>query len=666
MKNLNLDTRTLPVKSTNLRAVANDDGTTTVQGRAIVFNQPSQPLPFVEYISPHALDDVDFSKTLLLYGHDFNQILARADAGSLSVHIDNQGLTFKATLPDTTLAHDTRENINSGNVQGCSFGFKIADGGDYWDTADDGTALHYVTKIETVDELTLTPIPAYTQTSVQVQRSLDQILNKEDNTDMNSSNASSTTSSSATSSTATSSAALTASDVAAAITAAIKPLSSAVSSLVDRQCHNDSSDEDRAAKRDDGMDDVDESDDADLEVDDNETDDTRDSAVDSSDASSDADGDQGSSAASSAATSSAAVSDSTASSASSDSTRSLNPQNTKEDNTDMLDITPKKENQRSAFTKLILNQADAMYNGGFQHRDTVPVSAGDAGTVSLGTQGKFFLPENILQAYQEEHKAPRLNQFIHTENVDLPTGKVPYFDENTAVAISRKEFEEAGSFDMTDAKFVSYDVDALSAKIRFSREQIAAGRGGKTDLMAIAQHQMSAIQNNTDDKGVAGNLTKDAANKIASTDVIADLKTILNVNLLGDDSANANIVLTNSLFNELDQLKDNFGRPLLQPDPTQSSAKTLLGKPVVKVYDNLLGAKTGDKVAVVTPLNKSIYKFTLDKVQGQFIDNFSNFDVILGVFFMQDIVTVRPDLINVLTVSDKALAASQPKTVTTK
>lgn len=486
---------------------------------------------------------------------------------------------------------------------------------------------------------------------------------------MNSSNASSAASSTAasqTSSTATSSAALTASDVAAAITAAIKPLSSAVSSLVDRQCHNNSSD-DRAAKRDDeDVEGVDDSNDADLGVDDDETASKRDSAADSSATSSDSDGCQRSSAASSAATSSAAVSSAASSASASDSTRSINPQNTKEDNEDMLDITPKKENQRSAFTKLILNQADAMYNGGFQHRDTVPVSSDDAGTVSLGTQGKFFLPENILQAYQEEHKAPRLNQFIHTENVDLPTGKVPYFDENTAVAISRKEFEEAGSFDMTDAKFVSYDVAALSAKIRFSREQIAAGRGGKTDLMAIAQHQMSAIQDNTDDKGVSGNLTKDAANKIASTDVIADLKTILNVNLLGDDSANANIVLTNSLFNELDQLKDNFGRPLLQPDPTQSSAKTLLGKPVVKVYDNLLGTKNGDKVAVVTPLNKSIYKFTLDKVQGQFIDNFSNFDVILGVFFMQDIVTVRPDLINVLTVSDKALAASQPKTVATK
>lgn len=648
MKNLNLDTRTLPVKSTNLRAVANSDGTTTVQGRAIVFNQPSQPLPFLEYIDPHALDDVDFSHTLLLYGHDFNQILARADAGSLSVHIDNQGLTFKATLPDTTLAHDTRENISAGNVQGCSFGFKIADGGDYWDTASDGTALHFVTKIETVDELTLTPIPAYTQTSVQVQRSLDQILNKEDNTDMNSSNASSTTSSSSTSSTATSSAALTASDVAAAITAAIKPLSSAVSSLVDRQCHDDSADEDRAAKRDDDVDDVDYND-ADLGVDDDETDSKRDSAADSSAASSDADGVQGSSAASSSATSSAAVSDSTASSASSDSTRSLNPQN-KEDESKMIKITnnedSKKEEQLRDFAHYLVT------------REMRPSLQREAQVQGVGlTQGSVLIPESILAPLHETHQFNRLENFTHNVNVTTTTGKQPYFQENTGILQTKEEFDHAKDVNLSNLKFINWDLKTYAGKLALSREVLMdSEKGSSENWLAEAQQQMKDLQDNTNDSLIATQLLNGASTKNA-TDAVADMKTVLNVNLQPKDSEASQIILTASAYNALDQLKDGFGRPLLQPNPTQATSNMLFGKPVIKVADTLLG-KAGDAIAVIAPLNKVIYTFQMGQVSGQFIDNFDIFDTTLGVFLRKDVVNGRPDLVNVLKLTDKSLAAS--------
>lgn len=658
MKNLNVDTRTLPVKSANLRAVANADGTTTVEGRAIVFNQPSQPLPFVEYISPHALDDVDFSKTLLLYGHDFNQILARADAGSLSVNIDDKGLTFKATLPDTTLAHDTRENINSGNVQGCSFGFKIADGGDSWDTADDGTAIHYVNKIETVDELTLTPIPAYTQTSVQVQRSLDKLINKEERENMNSSNASSATSASAASSTATSSAALTASDVAAAITAAIKPLSSAVSSLVDRQCHNDSSD-DRAAKRDDeDVESVDDSNDADLGVDDDETDSKRDSAADSSATSSDSDGCQRSSAASSstssAATSSSAISSAASSSSASDSTRSINPQNNKEDNEDMLDIT---NNKKTQDQEILRDFAHYLVT-----REMRPSLQRDAAAQGIGlTQGSVLIPETILAAMHEEHQYPRLHDYVHAVSVTTTTGKQPYFEENTGVLQTKEEFNHAADVSLSGLKFINWDLKTYAGKLAISRDVLMdSEKGSSENWLSEAQSQMRDLQDNTNDSLISAQLQNGVTPKNA-TDAVADMKTVLNVNLKPQDSANAQIVLTQSAYNALDQLKDGIGRPLLQPDPTAKTSNLLFGKPVVVVDDTLFG-KAGDAVAVIAPLNKVIYDFQMGQVSGQFIDNFDIFDTTLGVFIRKDVVNGRPDLVNILKLTDKSLAASNVST----
>ncbi|WP_182602071.1 HK97 family phage prohead protease [Limosilactobacillus albertensis] len=644
-KNKKINIRALPVKESQIRAVNNNDGSYTVSGYAVVFNQPSQPLPFIEYISRDALNDVDFSKTLLLYAHDYNKILARADSSSLKTEIDDNGLKFTAQIPDTTLGVDTFKNIQAGNVKGCSFGFTIAQGGDRWDTRDDGTTVHYVDKIDTVSELTLTAIPAYEETSVsaQVKRDLEQYLlnNNKEEQDLNSENNSNVVRSSAVASsaasTATSSAASSATStaeideiVASAVSAAVAGIKTAVSAA----CHPGS-----AAKRED--------------VDDSDVDDT----ADDSDIEDDSKGNQSSpasTAASSAVATSAADSSNT-SSAISSATRQNQQEDNKEEHRAMIDITPK-NNKRDALTEAVLAH-DEYKRSGFV---TPSINTRDTqhGNVTLNNQGKFFLPENILKAYQEVHQFPRLNQYVHTESVNLPNGKATYFDENDQVAQTREELSEAANFDMTTAKGVPYDVKAYSSKIRFSREQIAAGRGGNTDLMQIAQGQMAQIQNNTDDHNISNILTTNAANKITASDVIADMKTVLNVNLQPNDSEAAQIVLTQSAFNALDQLKDAFGRPLLQPDPTKSSSYTLFGKPVIKVADTLLGQKVGDKLAVITPLNKSVYKFTFDKVQGQFIDNFSSFDVILGVFFMQDIVAVRPDLMNLITITDKSLSAS--------
>lgn len=162
----------------DLQAITRDNaGTTTkqIQGYAITFDTLSVDLGgFVEKIAPTVLDGVDLSDIKLLYGHDHNRILARTDAGNLQVKVDSKGLFFIADLADTTLANDIYENIQAGNLKGMSFGFTIADGGDKWTRQPDGTLLHEVTQIDILGELTVTPYPAYQDTSVELKRSAEQ------------------------------------------------------------------------------------------------------------------------------------------------------------------------------------------------------------------------------------------------------------------------------------------------------------------------------------------------------------------------------------------------------------------------------------------------------------------------------------------------------------
>lgn len=629
-KNLNI--RTISIDHNQLRAAKNDDGTTTISGYAVTFNQPSQPIPFIEYIDEHALDDVDFSKTLLLYGHDFNKILARADSHTLNIKVDQHGLFFTATLADTTLANDVREDIIAGNLKGCSFGFNIAPNSDSWDTDKDGNTIHYVNKISDVAELTITPIPAYTSTSVQVERDLKEYLNNKEEQDLNSEDNSNVVSSSAVSSSAAStvesSAASSATStseiddiVASAVSAAVAGIKTAVSAA----CKPNSTE-----KRDDG-------DDSDV-----------DDSADDSNIEDDAQSNQ-SSPKSTAASSSAVATNSAVSSVASSENRSID---IKEENTDMINVTPnaetKKEQQLRDFAHYLVTRE---VRPSLQTRDGAAVQG-----VGL-TQGSVLIPETILAADHETHQFPRMEQYVHSVNVTTTTGKQPYFSENSGVLQTKAEFDHAKDVQLSALKFINWDLKTYAGKLALSRELLMDSDKGSTEnWLAEAQSQMKDLQDNTNDQLISTALQAGSTVKNA-TDAIADLKTVLNVNLKPNDSANAQIVLTQSAYNALDQLKDNFGRPLLQPDPTSATSNLLFGKPVVKVDDTLFG-KAGDAIAVIAPLKKVIYDFQMGQVTGQFIDNYDIFDTTLGVFLRKDVVNGRPDLVNILKLTDKSLAAS--------
>lgn len=617
MTNKDMNYRSIGIKQNQLRAVKNQDGTTTVSGTAIVFDQPSQPIPFIEYISRDALNDVDFSKTLLLYAHDYNKILARADSGTLTTKIDDSGLHFTAKLPDTTLANDVRKDIQAGNLKGCSFGFTIADGGDRYDTDSKGQTIHYVDKIDSVSELTITPIPAYTETSVQVQRDLNSYLKSKEDKNMEEKKTQEQQNEEALD----------------------EKIKKAVREAVQCLSKQKRDDEDADDVADDGVD-VDEEDDASSSV-------AASSAVSSATSSAV----QSSATSSAGSTASSTASSSVQSSASSQSSQSREIQKPKEEKRDMINITPEQNKQN-----------DAQQLRDFAHflvtREMRPSLQREAAVQGVGlTQGSVLIPESILAPLHETHQFNRLENFTHNVNVTTTTGKQPYFQENTGVLQTKEEFDHTKDASLSNLKFINWDLKTYAGKLALSREVLMdSEKGSSENWLAEAQAQMKDLQDNTNDSLIATQLLNGATTKNA-TDAVSDMKTILNVNLQPKDSEASQIILTASAYNALDQLKDGFGHPLLQPNPTQATSNMLFGKPVIKVADTLLG-KAGDAIAIIAPLSKVIYNFQMGQVTGQFIDSFDIFDTTLGVFIRKDVVNGRPDLVNVLKLTDKSLAAS--------
>lgn len=157
------------VRSLSVEVRADEQGgSRKVFGYPIVFGKPSNDIGFIEYIDKGALKDVDLSGVYLVYAHDQNQPLARSDAGTLKLKVDDTGLYFEATLPNTTLANDVLENIRVGNIKGMSFMFTAAE--DTWEFSNDPGQpdIRHVTRIDQVFEITITPLPAYDDTSIAI------------------------------------------------------------------------------------------------------------------------------------------------------------------------------------------------------------------------------------------------------------------------------------------------------------------------------------------------------------------------------------------------------------------------------------------------------------------------------------------------------------------
>ena len=172
----------LILKATNIRALQDDDkDTTTIQGDAIVYGQPSQPMDnFTEIVDSGALNNVDFSNTFLLLDHDYSKVIAK-NGVNMTLTNDATGLHFTADL-DTSISYvsDVYNLINQGIINSMSFGFTLPDdgSGEQWSEDDNGDVVRLITQIDQLFEISVVTIPAYSETDVEVAtRSYEKFIN---------------------------------------------------------------------------------------------------------------------------------------------------------------------------------------------------------------------------------------------------------------------------------------------------------------------------------------------------------------------------------------------------------------------------------------------------------------------------------------------------------
>lgn len=169
----------IEIRATNSTPVVNQDSR-TVEGYAVVFNSQSEDLGFYETINPAAITEEVLmrSDVFCLFNHDQDKVLARSKygTGSLQLQLDEQGLKYTFTAPNTDLGDELLEYLRRGDIDSSSFAFTVStdEGSEVWTTGTDGRQYREILKIDELHDVSPVWNPAYSSTSVS-QRTLDKL-----------------------------------------------------------------------------------------------------------------------------------------------------------------------------------------------------------------------------------------------------------------------------------------------------------------------------------------------------------------------------------------------------------------------------------------------------------------------------------------------------------
>jgi len=158
------DERRIAYTTIDVRQMQEGEGT-TLYGYAAVFDSPSEPMPFVEYVKRGA-----FANTLergadvrLLIDHE-GVPLARTTSGTLRLHEDERGLAVAADLdPNNPDAQRVMSALKRGDMSQMSFAFRSV--------KDKFSDDRMVRELEQVDlfDVSVVTFPAYERTVAEIR-----------------------------------------------------------------------------------------------------------------------------------------------------------------------------------------------------------------------------------------------------------------------------------------------------------------------------------------------------------------------------------------------------------------------------------------------------------------------------------------------------------------
>lgn len=203
-----------------------------------------------------------------------------------------------------------------------------------------------------------------------------------------------------------------------------------------------------------------------------------------------------------------------------------------------------------------------------------------------------IVPEEITQDVLELKQGELdLSKYITVETVGTGKGKFPVAKRISTILATKEEAKAIAEIEEDLFTEIDFNAETRIGKIVLSTELV---EDSGIDVVAYAKKQMAKMVTNTNNAKIV-----EVLNGFTKVNGVADIDTIKQVfNVELDPALNKSVVVNQDAFNYLDTLKDGENRPLLQPNPTQETAKMLFGAPVI-VVSNKLAATPAKSIGFV-------------------------------------------------------------------
>lgn len=225
----------------------------------------------------------------------------------------------------------------------------------------------------------------------------------------------------------------------------------------------------------------------------------------------------------------------------------------------------------------------------------------------------------------------RLKQFVTVKKVSTGSGTQPVRTTAQAKLATVEELKESPSIGVTPFTEVDYKVETKRGYIPYSEEYKQDG----IDLVNDLKQFMGEVVINTENDDI---LTELGTVRSKTVNTVDELKTLLNTGFKAGKKKRIRFLMSQSVFDNFDRIKDKNGRYLLQESIASETGYKVLGKDVIVLDDEYFPNK---KTMFVGDLKEIIY-FERSDVRVQWT-NYLHFGECLGVAIRNDVRKIEDD-----------------------
>ncbi len=277
-------------------------------------------------------------------------------------------------------------------------------------------------------------------------------------------------------------------------------------------------------------------------------------------------------------------------------------------NTNPID---KKDKEEKRSMEVILNDKKETYTRSINQFIRTKGEKRD-GLTTVGAEAVIPV-DRITKPEKQPETVVDLRQHVGRVPVTTGTGSYPILRANKNKMTSVDELAKNPALANPEFTKVNYEIATYRGYIPVSQEALD---DSDIDLGGLVAEHIQRQSLNTSNAAIAAKLQTATAKTVTTIDELKDI-----VNVAIDPAYAVKFIASQSFFNELDKMKDNDGRYLLQQDVTVASGYKLLGREVVVMADDVIGTAAGDKVAFVGDPSLFVKFFDRQQASVRWVDN---------------------------------------------